>query len=188
MINIDSHSFNNHVAEQIDKIKTALKKITPDNIMYFDDALIRKARGVVNAVDEYKWSNNAIVNSLDVKTIKRLVDFLKISKMEYVVLDDAQSFYRVRPLLNTGEKSFANVEYKVPDGFDGRNSFVKHFIQHEDFEYVNDLLWVNSILKANISASKAKNLISVNVAVPYTIRSEKTPFLLRNVVIVWRKK
>lgn len=188
MINIDSHSFNNRVLEQINKIKTALTKITPDNVKHFDDSLLRKARGVVNAVDEYKWNENSTINSISVKSIRRMTDMLKLNKMEYVVLDDGLSFYRISPLLSDDEKTYCNIEYKIPEGFDGRNSFVKHFVTDLEFRYVADMLWVNSILKSNISVTKNQSQISVNVAFPYTIGGRKQSFLLYSIVVLWRKK
>lgn len=203
MINIDSSSFNNSVMEQINKIKTALTRITPDNVKYFDDSLLRKARGVVNAVDEYKWNQNSIINSVSVKTMLRLIDRLKISKYEYLLLENMNERYRV--LANkftdtSGSKTsgFAQIRYDIPDLYDGRNSFVFPKIKYnvtdlDKAKYkVGQGLTVGELInKDNITYEIIKNKteIVVNAVLPAVSKSDYFSwFDISNTIILWRKK
>ncbi len=197
MINIDSHSFNNSVLEQINKIKTALSKITPDNIKYFDDSLLRKARGVVNSTEEYKWKNNSYINSVPCKNIKSLTDFLKVSRNEYIVLDDMSTVYTIIPEdFTTGSFSFGSmhVEYDVPDGFDGRNSFIKSFKRFRGDPA--DVSWGESKWRSNngfefskTALAKTKSKISYNSTVElYDAGFAYTYIEYVFLVVIWRKK
>lgn len=203
MINIDSHSFNNSVLEQINKIKTALTKITPDNIKYFDDTLLRKARGVVNAVDEYKWNQNSTINSVSVKTILRLIDRLKISKYEYLLLENMNERYRVlanRFTDTEGSKTsgFAQIRYEIPDLYDGRNSFVFPKIKYnvDDLDKakyrVGQSLTVGELInKDNITYEIVKNKteIIINAVLPAISDPDYISwFDISNTIILWRKK
>lgn len=203
MINIDSHSFNNNVLEQINKIKTALTKITPDNIKYFDDALIRKARGVVNAVDEYKWNQNSIINSISVKTILRLTDRLKVFKYEYLLLENMNEKYRVLANKFTdtgGSKTSGNaqIRYNIPDLYDGRNSFVFPKIKYnvsdlDKAKYrVGESLTIEELInKDNITydITKNKTEIVVSAVLPAVSNPDYISwFDISNTIILWRKK
>ena len=131
---IDSDSFNKEVLNQVNRLKIALTNITPDNVKYFDNNLIRKARGVVNSVDEYKWGGNSTINSVSVKSINRLVDFLKIKKQEYLVLETFANRYEATHIVGETSKTkplLMNAFFDIPDKFDGRNSFVYYLVTED---------------------------------------------------------
>lgn len=174
MKRIDSHSFNNEVLAEINKIKTALTKITPENVKYFDDELLRKARGMVNLPDEYKWGGS-MINSIDVLLIKRLTDKLKMSAHEYVVLDDCLTPHRILSLEGNEKPQTTSIKYDIPDLFDGRNSFVKHFIVSKlpDFpisavSHKTDAYFINTVTKSSVRTSKNKTEITLDITLPWT--------------------
>jgi hypothetical protein len=201
MKRIDSHSFNNEVLAEINKVKTALTKITPENVKYFDDELLRKARGVVNYPDEYKWGGS-MINSIDVLLIKRLTDKLKMSAHEYAVLDDCSSAHRILSLEGYEKPQTASIKYKVPDLFDGRNSFVKHFIgviptaEYSLISHRTDAYFINTVTKSSVNTSKNKTEITLDITIPWT--KEEHPngtvapsyglWFVRVYAFCWRKK
>lgn len=201
MINIDSHSFNNSVLEQIDKIKTALTKITPDNVKYFDNNLLRKARGVVNSADEYKWSKNGNINSVNSGYIKALTDKLKISSVEYIVIENS----RLRLLSDFGEDDSVkritfSYKYDIPDKFDGRNSFVKHVLvtnvnasDTANPQHRNDLVYIANSTTASYSVNRSATNIFVEGSIPKetvygTGELRYVDFGIYLVIVLWRKK
>lgn len=193
---IDSDSFNKEVLSQINRLRQALDVITPENIKYFDDELIRKARGVVNATDEYKWGNKQNINGISVRTVKRLVDDLKLRKQEFVVLETFANKYEATHIVGEeeSEKSLLmNAVLSVPEKFDGRNSFVYYLIT-EDMrplgktiteKYINPTKFVNNIYPTSIKVAKQKRKIQINMALPVTYSYAK---YVRIFAFVWRTK
>lgn len=201
MINVDSHSFNNNVLEQINKIKTALSRITPDNVKYFDDSLLRKARGVVNQPDEYKWNINSNINSINVGTIKGIINKLKVSSCEYVVMEEC----KLKLINNFGEddsqkKLVFSYKYNVPDKFDGRNSFVKHVLVENVStsstaypQYVNELEYLTNVTNSSFSINRNASYISIEGSIPRkykynTGELREINFGVYLTVLLWRKK
>ncbi len=189
---IDSHSFNNEVLAEINKVKTALTKITPENVKYFDDGLLRKARGVVNYPDEYKWGGG-MINSVDITLIKRLTDKLKTTSQEYFVLDDCRTPHRMLSLEGNEKPQTASITYKIPDLFDGRNSFVKHFItsawsqKYASYPfYVSDGFFINSVTTSSANTSKNKTEIRLDVTVPWTKEDPPSSPLEDPTYTVWQ--
>jgi hypothetical protein len=191
MKRIDSHSFNNEVLAEINKVKTLLTKITPENVKYFDNELLRKARGVVNYPDEYKWGDS-IINSIDVRTVKRLTDWMKLKKHEYILLENTRSWYRINPITEITDKqqlAYLNVKLDVPSLFDGRNSFVKLFVMDEDDKFINYLRYVNWGAPCSLQIGKTKTQINIDCAVPvYSDYGELQLKKLYVYAFCWRKK
>lgn len=193
---VDSHSFNNSVLEQINTIKQLLNRITPDNINYFDDNLLRKARGVVNTASEYKWNYNSTINSISVRTIIKLTEFLKISGMEYNVLSDAKSWYRVVPILEVTDdqqQAFASIKIDIPSKYDGRNSFVKLILIDGKGRYINELKYVNYGIPATTQIVKNVDKIEISIALPIYSENSATEDADTEIkayvfAVCWRKK
>jgi hypothetical protein len=200
MKRIDSHSFNNEVLAEINKVKTLLTKITPENVKYFDDELLRKARGVVNYPNEYKWGDSTI-NSIDVKTVKRLTDWRKIKNIEYIVVDKTSEPYKILPdVYSSGDsKDYGTAQIKIntPEKYDGRSSFVIPIFRYnttdeskKDFEIgfvgIDELINKNN---ASVQIHKSETQISLNARVPAKAGSGYyTYFWLSFIVLYWRKK
>lgn len=209
MKRIDSHSFNNEVLAEISKIKIALTKITPENVKYFDDELLRKARGVVNYPDEYKWGGGSTINGISCKTIKRLTDFLKMSAFEIVLIDDMSDLHTAYFAWETYEVAQdyryvkTHIEYAVPEGFDGRNSFFKIISRHSLNTFASDPNSVRELpyryqWKSNVQndmnrdktiVSRTKSKIIVDIS-SYADRAagSKTVIKTKILCFCWRKK
>lgn len=191
MKRIDSHSFNNEVLAEINKVKTALTKITPENVKYFDDELLRKARGVVNYPDEYKWGDS-IINGIDVRTVKRMTEYLKLKKQEFVVLKKMDSFYLNSITTSDHETIDFGLTIDVPKGFDGRNSFVKHVFVNSAKVYQNEIgEWVNLYKACTINVVKNKDKITFNASIPskrLAAYDYYPGYALHLTALVWRKK
>lgn len=119
MRKIDSDVFNELVLNEIENMqKKVNNEIAPDNVDYFSSDRID-----VNNND-YTFDDNTIVNSMQMGTIKNLIKYLKINSLETRTLtatmysdDLAIAANKALPL------AFLRTSFKIPEGFDGRQSF-----------------------------------------------------------------
>ena len=113
MRSLDSQSLNDVVYNKLIELKHFIEEnITPENINYFDPILIQKATGFLDR--EFYYDRFSNINSVDSYKLNSMINYLKINNYEY-----AQIY---KKLSINSDKYTAIIQ--VPEGFDGRNSFI----------------------------------------------------------------
>lgn len=125
MRKIDSDSFNRQVLEQIYEVKSALNKITPENIKYFDADVLEKARSALKIYEnkDIRFASNANVNSIEMDRINKMLTYLKVRKTKISVVTSTIPLSDSR--VSTSDTNFFDndIRVDVPKYFDGRRSF-----------------------------------------------------------------
>ena len=109
---INSDSFNKTLKDELDALRDLVSKtITPENIHNMPEELIRKV-----AVLTDMWGGDAIINSVPVSKLKAVIERLKTRQVETTSITS--------PVLEF-KNGVSSLVVDIPDGFDGRNSFVQ---------------------------------------------------------------
>jgi len=107
MREIDDSAFSRSLLNEIENLREMVNKITPENVKYFPDSLMRDVSDLLDI-----WGDDATINSIKMQKINALIRYLQTSKKEYAT----------KQVVLTNRE---NTEVEVPSSFDGRNSFVR---------------------------------------------------------------
>ena len=123
MRKIDTSAYNKRLHSEILELDKLLKQIKPEHINLFDADLIKSAESYVQVISNANWADNSNFNGIETHKIKDIINSIRINgNQKYKVKRD------VAWITNTARSEADNrifgVSLNVPEGFDGRNSFV----------------------------------------------------------------
>jgi len=177
---VDSDSFNKKVWDQIEKIKYIIEnRITPENIKHFDGTILKYARDLLANEDYLKvdWSHNSNVNSYELSKIRQMIDYLKTSQTQQLVVGGTINigYYKDRSTGTTTErKRFLSIDklITIPENYDGRNSFWFYYTLGGNLQIITPTSVINNGMNYNILETDGK-------AATLTIDRRKTDALVR---------
>lgn len=144
MKTIDASAFNESVLKEIERTKYTIdNNITSENILYFPySALSTYQDGVANQKDgnieqtRPAWDYNSNVNGVELSRIRTAINYLKSFKTKTIVQEFDFNPYIAAKSTDMTNKHSVKYQYKIkiPDNYDGRNSFVEYTISSHFIE------------------------------------------------------
>ena len=108
-VKVQQDSYNKKLDDRINDLQSKINdNLNVANINNFDVNVLPYA------TTEYTWDNNAMVNGIKIESVKEMINYLKLNKVELT--------YVSNQFVVIGDDTEYNIE--IPDNFDGRNSFV----------------------------------------------------------------
>jgi hypothetical protein len=122
MRKIDTTAYNKRLHSEILELDKMLKQIKPEHINLFDADLIKSAQSYVQVISDANWADNSNFNGIEMHKIKDIINNLRLNgNQKYRAKRDI--WYCKSTGRSADNRIFA-VSLNVPDGFDGRNSYV----------------------------------------------------------------
>jgi len=166
---LDQSGFNESLSFEIEKLKNMVNKVNPENVLFFPERIVP----VQNFLDI--WGDNSVVNSVKMSKLNALIRYLKISKLEY--------FYTSGKCVNNQD-----TEIMVPDGYDGRNSYVKLFAGGkgcvEDLSKIFNFYQGEAPFKETIRYMFQKNKNSIDISFKNDLLTEEDFITIK--ILFWR--
>lgn len=134
MIEFDSSAFNETAKKQIEKYMDKIHNITPENISLIPISTIETTQPVTynKYYEDVDWNYNSNVNSIEMSKFSQAINYLKTYKTQL-----SYSSQTINPRIEYLDTfDYNNIGYikcryqiPIPEGYDGRNSFVAYSIR-----------------------------------------------------------
>jgi len=112
MRKLEMTAFNKTLKDELDDLKNLVaRNITPENINFMPESLLKRVDNLIDV-----WGKDSDINSVSTNKLQTLIEHLKIRQVETTFVNAS--------ILNEISGT-QNVDVEVPEGFDGRNSFVQ---------------------------------------------------------------
>lgn len=122
MRKIDTTAYNKRLHSEILELDKMLKQIKPEHINLFDADLIKSAQSYVQVISDANWADNSNFNGIEMHKIKDIINNLRLNcNQKYRAKRDICNF---KSTGRSADNRVFGVSLNVPDGFDGRNSYV----------------------------------------------------------------
>jgi hypothetical protein len=137
MRKVDAESFNKRLVSEILELKNTIENISPEHINQFDADLIGTANQYLSLLTDSTWADNSNFNSIELGKLKQLINYIKSSRKEIFAERSVTSidtkFYapttEYQQFRIVNDKARGSSTFSVPEGYDGRMSFVKPTIK-----------------------------------------------------------
>ncbi|HPS30418.1 MAG TPA: hypothetical protein PLZ43_09190 [bacterium] len=182
---IDSKAYNKRLHSEILQLDAILKKISPENVKFFDANLIGTAESYVKLLSDSTWAGNSNISGIEMNKVSSLLSYCESSKKQIFV-------NRIVSQHKTFNEVFVDGATKLefPDMFDGRNSFV--YARMVLFDPSNHKSIMKPLERGTLqdggSLIVRKNATSVDVEFKYVHFEDLTyyKFYLDIFYIMWR--
>lgn len=121
MRKIDSDSFNKKILNKIKELNDLVKRISPENMQYFDAKLVNSAESYTKVLEECSWDSDSNFNGIELGKIKDMLKYLKSTKRKFYIKRD---MLRVPRGVLDKKKAEGRITIDIPEDYDGRSSFV----------------------------------------------------------------
>ena len=126
MRKIDANAYNKKIHGKLLELNDLVKRISPENIKFFNADLVTSAESYVKVLKECSWDSDSNFNGIEMHKVKDLIDDLKAkNKTRFHVVREITHIEV--PINGTPESRgyyTFSVTLPLPELFDGRNSVV----------------------------------------------------------------
>jgi len=121
MRKIDTVAFNKKIVNKIKELDALVKRISPENIKYFDTDLIGSSENYIKVLKECSWDGDSNFNGIEMHKVKDMLSHLKANRRKFSI--ERKMFLVPREEFDEARVE-GSVTIDVPKDFDGRSSFV----------------------------------------------------------------
>lgn len=168
MRKIDTEAYNKRLHTEIMELDKLIKSINPENVNKIDAGLIKTADEYIRLISDTTWADNSNFNGIEMHKVKDLLSYMKTRRKKLYV---KRQLFDMRDD-TTPETATGIATIKIPDLFDGRNSFVHYVIRGLDsegnkFVQKKDKIYFD-FFRINIRKNKSSISIEYSADLGYT--------------------